>query len=111
MLLPLALIVLQKETGSALVYFAFFLMFYREGMPGAILFVAVAAVLYFVVGIGYGETLLPGTTGSVGEYVVMSLIWIFTYGMLRIYCPRQPEHARRAVSCSSDLCSISSPGA
>ena len=96
-LLPLALIVLQKETGSALVYFAFFLMFYREGMPGAILFVAVAAVLYFVVGIGYGETLLPGTTGSVGEYVVMSLIWIFTYGMLRIYCPRQPEHARRVL--------------
>ena len=48
-------------------------------------------------GIGYGETLLPGTTGSVGEYVVMSLIWIFTYGMLRIYCPRQPEHARRVL--------------
>lgn len=96
-LLPLALIVLQKETGSALVYFAFFLMFYREGMPGSILFIAVAAVAYFVIGIGYGETLLPGTTGSVGEYVVMSLIWIFTYGMLRIYFPRQPEHARRVL--------------
>ena len=33
-LLPMVLIVLQKETGSALVYLAFFLMFYREGMPG-----------------------------------------------------------------------------
>ena len=43
-LLPMVLIVLQKETGSALVYLAFFLMFYREGMPGSILFTAVAAV-------------------------------------------------------------------
>lgn len=96
-LLPFALIILQKETGSALVYLSFFLMFYREGMPGAILFSAVAAVAYFVIGIGQGETLLPGTLGSVGEYVVLSLIWIFTYGMLRIYCPRQPEHAQRIL--------------
>ena len=40
-LLPMVLIVLQKETGSALVYFAFFLMFYREGMPGSILFIVI----------------------------------------------------------------------
>ncbi|MBQ8277904.1 MAG: rod shape-determining protein RodA, partial [Bacteroidaceae bacterium] len=45
-LLPMILIVLQRETGSALVYLAFFLMFYREGMPGAFLFVATAAVIY-----------------------------------------------------------------
>ena len=30
-LLPMLFIVLQRETGSALVYLAFFLMFYREG--------------------------------------------------------------------------------
>ncbi|MBO7499696.1 MAG: rod shape-determining protein RodA, partial [Bacteroidaceae bacterium] len=41
-LLPMVCIVLQRETGSALVYLAFFLMFYREGMPGSILFTAVA---------------------------------------------------------------------
>ena len=32
--LPMLFIVAQKETGSALVYLSFFLMFYREGMPG-----------------------------------------------------------------------------
>ena len=32
--LPMICIILQKETGSALVYFAFFLMLYREGMSG-----------------------------------------------------------------------------
>ncbi len=35
---PIVLIILQRETGSALVYLAFFLMLYREGMPGAVLF-------------------------------------------------------------------------
>ncbi|MDO4211449.1 MAG: rod shape-determining protein RodA [Bacteroidales bacterium] len=94
-LLPFVLIVMQKETGSALVYSAFFLMFYREGMPGSILFCAVAAVAYFVIGIGYSLTPLPGTTGDVGEFVVLNLIWIFVVGMLRIYLPRQPEHPKR----------------
>lgn len=37
-LLPMLFIVAQKETGSALVYLSFFLMLYREGMQGSILF-------------------------------------------------------------------------
>ena len=87
-LLPMVLIILQKETGSALVYLAFFLMFYREGMPGCFLFTAVAAVVYFVVGIRFGETELPGTLSSVGEFTVLLLIWAFTLGMLQVYHPR-----------------------
>ena len=94
-LLPFLLIVMQKETGSALVYCAFSLMFYREGMPGCILFCAVAAVVYFVVGLGYSITPLPGTLGDVGEFLVLNLIWIFCIAMVRIYIPRQPEHIRR----------------
>ena len=91
-LLPMVLIVLQKETGSALVYLAFFLMFYREGMPGCILFCAVAAVAYFVVGIRFGEVLLPGTQATVGEFSVLLMICLFTLRMLRVYCPRS-RHA------------------
>lgn len=87
-LLPMVLIVMQRETGSALIYLAFFLMFYREGMPGCILFTAVAAVIYFVVGIRYGDVEMPGTLASVGECVVLTLIWMFAIGMLRIYDPR-----------------------
>lgn len=45
-LLPLVLIILQRETGSALVYTAFFLMLYREGMPGVVLFSGICAVVY-----------------------------------------------------------------
>lgn len=93
-LLPMGLIVLQKETGSALVYFAFFLMLYREGMPGCFLFTGVAAVTYFVVGIRYADLPLPYTETGVGEFVVLLLIWIFTIGMLRVYLPRT-RHALR----------------
>jgi len=43
-LLPAALILLQKETGLALVYFCFFLVMYREGLPNAVLIVGFSVV-------------------------------------------------------------------
>ncbi len=86
-LLPMVLIVMQRETGSALVYLSFFLMFYREGMPGCFLFSGIAAVIYFVVGIRYSTVLLPGTETAVGEFCVLLLVWLFTAGMVRVYCP------------------------
>jgi rod shape determining protein RodA len=85
-MLPMGCIVLQNETGSALVYLAFFLMFYREGMPGSILFTGVALVLYFVVGIRYEQTALWDTPTSMGKFVVLLLIQLFSAGMVYIYC-------------------------
>ena len=84
-LLPMMFIVLQRETGSALVYLAFFLMFYREGMPGSILFTGVAAVIYFVVGIRYADVYLAGSPTSVGKFVVLLLIQLFTAGLVWVY--------------------------
>ena len=85
-LVPMLFIVLQRETGSALVYLAFFLMFYREGMPGSILFTAVAMVIYFVVGIRYQNVLLFNTPTSIGKFVVLLLIQIFSSTMVYVYC-------------------------
>ena len=85
-LLPMVFIVLQRETGSALVYTAFFLVFYREGMPGSILFTGVAMVVYFVVGVRYENVLLWNTPTSVGEFSVLLLIQLFTAGMVYVYC-------------------------
>jgi len=85
-LLPLLFIVGQRETGSALVYLSFFLMFYREGMPGSILFTGVAMVLYFVVGIKYEDAMLWDMHTSVGKFVVLSLVQIFTASMVYNYC-------------------------
>ena len=93
-LLPMCLIVMQKETGSALVYAAFFLVFYREGMPGVFLFTAFSAVLYFVVGIRFAEVPLEGTLSTVGEFSVMIIIWLFTIGMIHVFC-KQTIHAWR----------------
>lgn len=83
--LPMMLIILQKETGSALVYFSFFLVFYREGMPGVVLFSGVCAVLYFVFGIKYGEVLMDDSVTLIGEFLVLSLILFFSSAMIRVY--------------------------
>ncbi len=84
-LLPMIFIVLQRETGSALVYVAFFMMFYREGMPGSILFTGVAVVIYFVVGIRYAAVMLLYTPTSIGKFVVLLLIQIFSAGLVYVY--------------------------
>ena len=87
--LPIALIILEKETGSALVYFAFFLMFYREGMPGSILFTGFAMVFYFVVGIRYADQpLFSLVESSLGTSIVLATILVFTAALVRVYTPR-----------------------
>ena len=47
-LVPMAIIVLQSETGSALVYVGFIFMLYREGLSGWLIFIAGMAILLFI---------------------------------------------------------------
>ncbi len=42
---PAILIILQKETGLALVYFCFFLVMYREGLPNTILIIGFSSII------------------------------------------------------------------
>jgi len=70
-LVPMGLILLQKETGSALVFLAFFLILYREGMSGFILFTGFCSVLFFVIGVRYGDALWGET--SLGKFAVLLL--------------------------------------
>ena len=53
--IPMAFTLLQKETGSALVFLAFFLVFYREGLPGVLLYLALFFVLLFIIIFRFGE--------------------------------------------------------
>jgi len=76
--LPMVLIVAQKETGTALVYLAFFLVLYREGMTGAVLFAAFAFMVFFVVGIKYGDDMFLNMSSSVGEFWVLLLVQLST---------------------------------
>ena len=88
-MVPMICIVLQRETGSALVYLAFFLMFYREGMPGSILFTGVAMVAYFVVGIRFADIHFGDSPTSVGKFAVLLMVQLFSLGMVWVYCNRQ----------------------
>ncbi len=88
---PMILIVLQKETGSALVYTSLFLMLYREGMTGSFLFTGIALVIYFVVGIRFEEPLLWETPTHVGPFVVLLLIQLFTSVLVLVYCHAPKE--------------------
>jgi len=47
-MVPAILTILQNETGLALVYFAFFLVMYREGLPSAILTISSSIALLVV---------------------------------------------------------------
>lgn len=98
---PMLLIVMQKETGSALVYSAFFLMLYREGMTGSFLFTAVAMVVYFIVGIRYQEPLLFDTPTQIGPFVVLLLVQIFTAGLVWVYCKAKNEALLISCVCLS----------
>jgi len=70
----LIIMVLQKETGSALVFAAFMLVFYRQGMSGYVLWVGVAAVALFIISIRWGAIPLPLGSGSVGILTCMLLL-------------------------------------
>ena len=91
-LVPMLLIVLQNETGSALVYLSFFFVLYREGMTGSLLAIGVCAVIYFVIGVGQGENFFELMPVNVGQFVVFLLVPLFTALMVGVY----PKRAKRA---------------
>ena len=56
--IPAFLILLQHDTGSALVYSVFILVLYREGMSGTILVILFFAALLFIVTLLFGQQLI-----------------------------------------------------
>jgi rod shape determining protein RodA len=82
--LPMLLIFLQKETGSALVFLTFFLVLYREGMPGSVLFSGFAAILFFVLAIRFSSDMLNEKT-PFDQFLILSLIVVFILGLLFNY--------------------------
>lgn len=85
-ILPIILILGEHETGSALVYLSFFLVLYREGMSGSVLFSAFAFITYFVVGMKFGTDSIHNMPASLGEFWVLLLTYVFTVGMAWVHC-------------------------
>jgi len=92
--LPMLLILMQNETGSALVFLSFFFVLYREGLPGAILLCGISAILFFVLNVRFANVFWGQTT--VGECLVLALIILFSWGFLYNH-PKHREHLKYMV--------------
>ena len=71
-LVPFILILFQGDTGTALVYFSFFLVLLREGLSLKIFFIALSFVVIFMMGIILEKTIL---------YTVFTIIFLIIVGL------------------------------
>ena len=92
--LPMICILLQQETGSALVYLAFFLMLYREGMSGYFLLAGICAVIFFVVGMKYADVIVGATT--LGTFLVSLIVLVIT--IILVYVERKDKQTVRIIA-------------
>lgn len=82
--IPIVLILAQRETGSALVYVSLIFVLYREGMSGIVLFSGLLAIVYFVVGVKFTETIVMGIPS--GQFSVFIMVMVVFTAMLFGYC-------------------------
>lgn len=75
--LPAALILLQNDTGSTMVFVVFLLVFYREGMSGLIMIVGVIAILLFIVTLYISHFFQTPLYVVAGLFVICSLSLFF----------------------------------
>lgn len=76
-LLPMMLIFLQKEAGSALVYTALFLALYREGLSGIFLGLAFIAVVLFVMALSLADVFWGATQADYWALSTVITVAIF----------------------------------
>lgn len=80
---PILSIILERETGSALVYTSLIFVLYREGMSGFVLFAALCAITYFVVVLKFATAMIMGI--PLGIFIVFIIIMVLTVVMLAIF--------------------------
>lgn len=69
-LVPMMIIVLQSETGSALVYVGFIFMLYREGLSGWLIFMVGMAILLFILTISVSPYVAALTLAGVSSLCI-----------------------------------------
>ncbi len=86
-IVPFAMIILQNETGSALVYGSLLLVLYRKGLPGIYLMLLFFLVVIFIVSIRFGEVpiLAAYPDESYGLFLVMLITLVVQCGFLLIF--------------------------
>lgn len=71
--LPMALILLQKDTGSALVFLSFSLVLYREGLSGIWFILGLCAIVIFILTLYFGALWVSGIFAG-----IIFLFYIFS---------------------------------
>jgi len=69
--IPMLLILLQNDTGSAMVYLAFAIVLYRQGMPGNILMIGVIAVILAVAALMFDKFWVMGVVAVLGAGMLL----------------------------------------
>ena len=102
-LIPAVMAILQSETGLALVYFSFFLVMYREGLPSPILVIGFSLVILIVLTLLIEQNLLAVILTLLAAGVIYELrrkikrkrsilffiigIWVLSVGVQRFAIP------------------------
>lgn len=71
-LVPVGIILAQSDTGSALIFFSFFLVLYREGLSGIWYFLGAVVVASVILGLAWTPA-----------YVVAFYIWIYNFTLIK----------------------------
>lgn len=82
---PMLLVLAQKDTGTALVFTAFILVFYREGMSPFLLLVGVACVIIFILALLVDN--------NVYLYAGIGILWFF----LLLYSIKKKKKVKRMI--------------
>lgn len=120
---PMALILLQKDTGTALVFTVFVLVFFREGMSPFLLIVGVAAAFIFIITllveqqvylyIGIGIILILAILAgkrkfkrvailTVGALVIIGMMESVDYVITDVLKPHQQNRVKALINPDAD---------
>ncbi|MBP6436233.1 MAG: rod shape-determining protein RodA [Paludibacteraceae bacterium] len=86
-LTPMLIIILQQETGSALVFTAFFLVLFREGMNGIFMVLAFLGALFFVLFLRY-DYISSSSNSYILEsfgFVIVFILSVISVGIMIAY--------------------------
>lgn len=120
--IPPILIIIQGDTGTALVYGAFVIVLYREGLNPTIIVIGLIAILLFVltlifeqntlmIGVGIGGLLLIAVgkkkwqriaTVIAGMMVVIGVIWSVDYFVDEVLKPHQQNRIKALINPDAD---------
>ena len=86
-LIPMALVLMQNDTGSALVFVSFIFVLYREGMPGAgwMMVAGVVAILLFIFTLVWSQKTM---------YIILGSLFVLT---LAYYLLTKKKHLFRMI--------------